>query len=105
MEEYRDLKNKAVSEKELQKAKDYVKGSMSLSLDSSEAQASFYGMQELLEHKILTAEDKFKKLDEVSVKDIKAVAEDIFAKEKLNLAIIGPIEDSKKEQLKKILKI
>ncbi|OGZ84099.1 MAG: hypothetical protein A2599_03805 [Candidatus Staskawiczbacteria bacterium RIFOXYD1_FULL_39_28] len=105
LEEYRDLKNKAVSEKELQKAKDYVKGSMSLSLDSSEAQASFYGMQELLEHKILTAEDKFKKLDEVSVKDIKAVAEDIFAKEKLNLAIIGPIEDSKKEQLKKILKI
>ena len=76
-----------------------------MSLDSSEAQASFYGMQELLEHKILTAEDKFKKLDEVSVKDIKAVAEDIFAKEKLNLAIIGPIEDSKKEQLKKILKI
>ena len=104
LEEYRDLKNKAVSEKELQKAKDYVKGSMSLSLDSSEAQASFYGMQELLEHKILTAEDKFKKLDEVSVKDIKAVAEDIFAKEKLNLAIIGPIEDSKKEQLKKIIK-
>ena len=105
LEEYKDLKSKKIAEKELQKAKDYVKGSMSLSLDSSDSQASFYGMQELLEQKILTAEDRFKKIDEVSAEDIKALAEDIFLPEKLNLAIIGPFEGNKKEDLKKILKI
>jgi predicted Zn-dependent peptidase len=78
---------------------------MSLSLDASDYQTSFYAMQELLENKILSPEDKFAKIDEISVDDIKKVAEDIFVSEKLNLAVIGPIEDSEKEKLKAILKL
>jgi predicted Zn-dependent peptidase len=105
LEEYRDIKENKITEKELQKAKDYIKGSMSLRLDSSDSQASYYGMQELLEKDIMTIEDKFKRIDEVSVDDIKKIAEDIFLPEKLNLAVIGPIEEGKKEELKKILKI
>ena len=46
-------------------------------------------LQELLEKNILTPEEKFKKIDEVSVDDIKKIAEDIFLPEKLNLAVIG----------------
>ena len=105
LEEYKNLKDKKITEKELQKAKDYIKGIMSLSLDASDYQTSFYAMQELLENKILSPEEKFAKIDEISVDDIKKVAEDIFVSEKLNLAIIGPIEDSEKEKLKAILKL
>jgi len=105
LEEYKDLKDKKISEKELQKAKDYLKGTVSLSLDASDNQASFYAMQELLENKILTPEEKFKKVDEISVDDIKKVAEDIFVSEKLNLAVIGPVEEKDKEEIKKILKL
>jgi len=65
LEEYKDLRDKKITEKELQKAKDYLKGNTSLSLDSSDNQASFYGMQELLEKDIMTPEEKFKKIDEV----------------------------------------
>jgi predicted Zn-dependent peptidase len=105
LEEYKNLKNKKIKEKELQKAKDYLKGITSLSLDSSDSQASFYGIQELLEKNILTPEEKFKKIDEISVDDIKNIAEDIFVSEKLNLAIIGPFEEKEGETLKKILKL
>lgn len=105
LEEYKDLKDKKITEKELQKAKDYVKGTMALSLDSSDSQASFYAAQELLEENILTPEDKFKKIDEVSVNDINNVANDIFLPEALNLAIIGPVDKGRKEELKKILKL
>jgi len=105
LEEYKDLRDKKITEKELQKAKDYIKGIMSLSLDASDYQTSFYAMQELLENKILSPEEKFAKIDEISVDDIKKVAEDIFVSEKLNLAVIGPIEDSAKKELQKILKL
>ena len=105
LQEYKDLKNNKITEKELQKAKDYVKGTTSLSLDSSDVQASFYAVQELLEKNILTPEEKFKKIDKVSIDDIKKVAEDIFLPEKLNLAVIGPVEQKDSARLKKLLKL
>ncbi len=105
LREYKSFKDKKVSEKELQKAKDYLKGSTSLSLDSSDSQASFYAVQEVVEGKILTPEERFREIDKISADDIKRVAEEIFISEKLNLAIIGPFQETKKEGLKKILKI
>lgn len=105
IEEYKDLKENRITEKELQKAKDYLKGTMALSLDSSDAQASFYGLQELMENKILNPEEKFKRIDQVTADDIKEVAEDIFANDKLNLAIIGPFREGDKVKLKNLLKL
>ena len=105
LQEYKDLKTKKITEKELQKAKDYLKGTTSLSLDSSDSQASFYAVQELLEKNITSIEEKFKKIDAVTVADIKKVAEDIFVAEKLNLAVIGPFEKKDSIKIKKLLKI
>ena len=105
LQEYKNLKDKKITKKELQKAKDYLKGIMSLSLDSSDSQAPFYALQELLEKHILTPEEKFKKIDEVSVNDIKNIAGDIFSPEKLNLAVIGPFEQEYREKLKQLLKL
>jgi predicted Zn-dependent peptidase len=105
VEEYKDLRDNVISEKELQKAKEYLKGITSLSLDSSDVQASFYGMQELLEKEMLSPEEKFAKIDAVSVNDIKKVAEDIFKSQKINLAVIGPLDKSAKETLQKLLKL
>jgi len=105
LKEYADLRDKKITAKELQKAKDYLKGVMSLSLDSSDTQATFYGMQELLEKGVLTPEEKFKKIDEVSADEIKKIAEDIFLPEKLNLAIIGPFEEKDFKGLKQLLKL
>jgi predicted Zn-dependent peptidase len=105
LKEYKSLKDKKITQKELQKAKDYLKGAMSLSLDSSDSQASFYGMQELLEKNILTPEEKFKRIDEVVIEQIKEIAEDIFVSDKLNLAIIGPVEEKDSNRLKKLLKL
>jgi len=105
LEEYKNLRDEKITEKELQKAKDYIKGKMSLSLDDSDHQASFYAMQELFENQILSPEEKFAKIDKVSVDDIKKVAEDIFVSEKLNLAVIGPVDDNTEKNIKNILKL
>jgi predicted Zn-dependent peptidase len=103
LKEHRRISEEKVSEDELQKAKDYFKGKMSLLLESSDQQAIFYTMQDILEKKILTPEEIFSKIDKVSREDILKLAKDIFRSEKLNLAIIGPFQDKNKFQ--KLLKI
>ncbi len=93
--EYKKIAQKPTPLKELKKAKDYLVGTMALSLESSDAKASFYGMQDLLERQILTPDEIYKKIKKVSAGDIRHVAKDIFKPNKLNLAIVGPFEDKR----------
>ncbi|HDL75031.1 MAG TPA: insulinase family protein, partial [bacterium] len=103
LREYKDLKSKKINSKELQKAKDYLKGSSALSLESSDSKASFYATQDLLEEKILTLKQIYTKIDKVTADDILRVSKDIFQPKNLNLALIGPFKD--KKRFKKLLKI
>ena len=98
LREYKKISKIEISEKELKKAKDYIKGKTTLLLETSDAQASFYASQEILKKKILTPEEIFKKIDKISQADVLKVANDIFQPEKLNLALIGPFEDKAKFQ-------
>lgn len=103
LREYKNIREKKVPQKELQKAKDYLKGNTTLSLELSDAQASFYAGQELLTGEILTPKEKFAKIDEVTINDIQKVAKEIFRPEKLNLALIGPHKD--KSEFQKLLRL
>ena len=100
VKEYRRIKREGISKSELKKAKDCLKGKMNILLESSDARASFFAIQEILEKKILTPGEIFKKIDKVSQSDILKLAREIFRPEKLNLSLIGP-----KEVKKEILKI
>ena len=103
LKEYKKISQKKVSKEELRKAKDHYKGTSVLYLEQSEAKASFFARQELLENKILTPEEVFDKIDKITSEDILLTARDIFKPEKLNLALIGPFKDKNKFQ--KLLKI
>ena len=96
LKEYKKISRKRVPEPELKKAKSYIKGKMALILEASDAKASFYGAQELLENKILSLKEIYAKISEVSANDILKISQDIFQPKKLNLAIIGPFKDKKR---------
>ena len=101
LDQYRDLAEKRIGEKELERAKERIKGSLSLSLESSSAQASFYGKQELLRNKIETVEEIFSQVDAVTPAQIQDFSKEIFQLEGLNMALIGPCQDEGK--FKKII--
>jgi len=103
LKEYRKISQKKISLAELEKAKENFKGKLALYLESSDAQASFCAGQELLENKILTPKEIFKKIDKITINDILKVAGEIFRPEKLNLALIGPFKD--KEKFQRLLKL
>jgi len=98
LEEYKKIGEKGVSEPELKKAKDYLRGKTILNLEASDTTALFFGRQEVLTNKILTPEEKFDKIYSVQVKDINKLAKQIFRPEKLNLALIGPFKQKKEFQ-------
>jgi len=103
LDEYKKIRDIKVAKEELRKAKDYIKGTTILSMESSDEQASFYVFQELLENKILTPEQIFAKIEAVTAEDVQRVARDIFKPEKLNLALIGPFKE--KAKFEKLLKL
>ena len=100
LSEYQKIKKEKIGVDELERAKEHIKGNMLLNLETSDEMSSFIAGQEILKEEILTPEEVFKKIDKVSIDDIQRVAQNIFKAEKLNLALIGPLEDKRKlEQL------
>ena len=95
LKEYQKVKKK-VPVRELEKARENLKGKLALNLETSDALASFYSVQEMLEERVLTLKDIYDKINKVGVDDIRELAEDVFRPEKLNLALIGPFKDKKK---------
>jgi len=82
-----------VSEAELGKAREMVKGRMLLSMENSRNVAGWYGAQEVLTGKIMSIDEVTQIIENISLEDIKRVAGNLFITEKLNLAIVGPIKD------------
>ena len=87
------LTAKKVSDKELKKAKEFVKGGFILSLENSQHVAEGYTSQVLLEGKLVTPEEKLRLVDKVTAGDVQRAARDIFKPENLNLALIGPYKE------------
>lgn len=100
--ELKKISSQKVNKKELQKAKDFIKGKMIMGLEASDAVAGYFVGQEILENKIETPREIFRKIDKVNPDDILRVARDIFVSEKLNLAIIGPHKKNAKKILKRL---
>jgi predicted Zn-dependent peptidase len=96
--EYKKIATEKVPEKELQKAKDYIKGKMVMGMEASDEVAMFFIGQELSRREILKREEIFRRVDLVTPEDIMNVAREIFQNKKLNLAIIGPHKNGDKLQ-------
>lgn len=103
LNEYRKIATEKVGKKELQNAKDFIKGKSVMGFESSDEVAMFFVDQEAKKKKIMTLPEIFKNIDKVTENDILRVAKEIFQNKKLNLAVIGPHKDGKK--LEKILKL
>ncbi len=93
MLEYKKIQEEPVSEAELNKGKEFMKGKIILRLEDSEEYAHMMGKQALLFPDIQSVDEILKKVDAVTAEDVKRVAQQLFVEEKVKLALIGPFED------------
>ncbi len=94
--EFEKIKKNKVPATELKKAKEYMKGTMTLAMETSDAIAGQAATSLVTLGRIRTLEEKIRGIDSVSSADIQRVARDIFKRINLNLAIIGPHESTEK---------
>jgi predicted Zn-dependent peptidase len=87
-----------VPEKELTKAKEFIKGRLQLRMEDTRAVASWLGGQELLRREILTVDDVLEIVDGVSAQSLKRVANELWRTDAFRLAVVGPFRSEARFQ-------
>ena len=90
-----------VGPEELEKARNYAKGRLVLSLEDPKGMILFGLRGEVLEDRVREPDEVLGGFDAVTAEDVQRVAQDVIRESRLNLALIGPFEDA--ERFEKIL--
>lgn len=103
LDELKKIQNVAIPAGELQKAKDYIKGKTTLALEDNQARLDWFLERAAFNKNILIPSEVFAKIDKVTVKEVQKVAQELFQKKNMTLAVIGPYKAP--EKFKKLLSI
>jgi predicted Zn-dependent peptidase len=95
LHELKNIQDFVVDEKELHKAKEYIKGKTTLALEDNQTRLDWYLEQEAFHPDLKTPQQFFDKVDAVTSKDVQKVAKELFNINKSTLAIIGPYKSDK----------
>lgn len=91
-----DLETKnPITKKELDTAKQYLKGMIRLATEDSQFISEFYGKAWLLGMPVYTIDRDLQELDKVSLQDIHNLIKEYFDIHKLNVAAIGNVNEKK----------
>jgi len=91
--EFRQLKSAAISEQELQHAKDYLKGNLLLSLETTGSRMSNAARQEMYFGRNISLDEIARHIDEVTSPAVLEVAREFFQTDRLAVTFLGPIND------------
>ncbi len=91
-----------VTDDELKKAKEMIRGRLAIRSESTNFLAEYFGFNFVLDRKIETFEEYLENIDRVSVEDILEVAKELIQPERFNLQVVGPFKE--KTVFEKILK-
>lgn len=94
--EFKKIKRTPVSAAELKKAKQFIKGTMTLALETSDEIAGHAASTMINFGRVRPLEEILKGIEKVTAEDVRRVVLDLFKSEKLNLAVIGPHVEKEK---------
>ena len=92
VEQFDKFKSEAVSEAELQRAKDQLKVSIMLSLESTSARMSNIARHEIFFGRQFTLDEILERIDRVTSEDVRRIAGEIFQGDKLAMTAIGQLD-------------
>ncbi len=85
-----------ITEEDLKRAKDYIKGSLALSEENSLVVSEKNALEDILGAKALSLSERIKKYEAVNLSDVEKMAREILIPSKMKLAIIGPFKTPEK---------
>jgi predicted Zn-dependent peptidase len=88
-DEFRSVRSEGVSEEELRRAKDHLKGSMMLSLESTSARMSNLARQAMYLHRFISLDEMLTSIEAVTREEVHTIARDFFEPERITLTVLG----------------
>ena len=95
VEQFERMADEKVRAEELEKSRSMIKGRFVLRTEGPQGLIMYGLNREVLEGEALEPEELLKKIDAVTAEDVQRVAQDLIAKDKLHLAVIGPFETTR----------
>lgn len=89
-QEFDRVMHEPVSEDELNKAKEMLRGRLVMGLEETNAQALFTGGQALLEGSVRTPEEVWREIARVRPRDVQRVAQELLPQSRRAAALLGP---------------
>jgi len=93
--EFRNLKETPISNEELTRAKDQLKGNILLGLESSNSRMANLARQEMYFHQFFSAEEVIARIDEVDAGQVQAMAQRLFNPESIAVTLLGRLDGVK----------
>ncbi len=103
VDELKKITDEAVPSDELEKARNVAKGRFVLQTESPHGLIMFGLRRDVLEGDVAEPEEILAGLDAVTAEDVQRVAQDVIGGHGLNLALIGPFEQTEQERFEKLL--
>ncbi|MBI4635149.1 MAG: insulinase family protein [Candidatus Rokubacteria bacterium] len=92
LKEIRDLKKDSVTGEELRRAKDHLKGSLMLSLESTSSRMNRLAKHEMHLGSFLTLDAMLAAIDAVRPEEVQGLIADLLDEERLALTTLGPLD-------------
>ena len=89
--EFRAMKESPVSEEELLRAKNHLKGSLMLSLESTSSRMSNLARQELYFGRFYTLDEILASIEAVTQEEVQSLAKEFFRPELISATVVGPV--------------
>ena len=89
--EFRSMKETRVSEEELLRAKNHLKGSLMLSLESTSSRMSNLARQELYFGRFYSLDEILASIEAVTRDEVQTLAKEFFRPEQISATVLGPV--------------
>ena len=91
VQEFRSMKESLVTEEELLRSKNHLKGSLMLSLESTSSRMSNLARQELYFGRFYSLDEILAGIETVTREDLQIIAQDFFRPEQIAVTVLGPL--------------
>lgn len=92
MQELRSLKESPVPAEELRRAKDHLKGSLMLSLESTTSRMTNLARHEMYFGRFFTLDELLQSIEAVTADEVQALARDLFQPRKIGATVLGNLD-------------
>ena len=93
--EFREMKSEPIPAEELRRAKDQLKGSLMLSLESSTSRMSNLARQQMYFERFFTMDETIEQIESVTADEVSQMARELFRPDQIAITVLGNLDGLK----------